>query len=492
MRRVLVRRQRQDARLRLLRQDAAHRFEPAHAGHRQVHHQHIGFHARVLGAGLLAAVELRPPPPPRHLPRWPAACENPCAPARGRRPASRGSRRGLRHRRGGHRDRHHEPCTAWREQTPSFIAATQVAATRSAQPAQARSGRRSWQPAFGRQAAGRRRRNCRFMRPPSACERAGSAATRASPDHGCSALVTPSCAARYSASAATSAVQSAAVAELQLRCRTGAARAWLLARAFGQVVQSPRPGRNVVQHQRRQARDDAVHRVVQARCLVGHQARRLLGLRSSGSAAALRDRANAMLRIAVTDWPSSSCSSRAIMRRSCSMWTVHPARQFAAVGQLASRRAPRGARSRCASLQFAHHAVEGWRRWPPASWPGSGGSATSKRPAAAARSSAATMRPNGLHRSAHQPEHEQMFTATSIRSAPRRPSQRPSSSQASSTAREALERTTMRPSGNVRSTAPIGAGASSADRTRPAHRARPCRPMPAASGTAPCRPRRTA
>ena len=65
-----------------------------------------------------------------------------------------------------------------------------------------------------------------------------------------------------------------------------------------------------------------------------------------------------MLRIAVTDWPSSSCSSRAIMRRSCSMcWSIQ--RVSSRLSDSCSLGAHRAALGLDVLLQLADHAVEG-------------------------------------------------------------------------------------------------------------------------------------
>ena len=217
--------------------------------------------------------------------------------------------------------------------------------------------------------------------------------------------------------------------------------AWLRARALGQVVE--RLGQaEAVEHQRRQARDQAVHGVVEPRRLVGDQPRRLLA--TAASTAPTRCAIDsAMLRIAVTDWPSSSCSSRAIRRRSCSMWWSIQRVSSRLSDSSRSARAARRSVSRLRA-QHADHAVEG--------------RADGRRLAAAqrrqrdveaaglaARSSAVDDARERPHRAADEPEHQHVDDAPA---APADDGEQVSrtQSQASSTAREALARTSSRPS----------------------------------------------
>ena len=58
MRGVLMRRKCQHARLRVLRQQPAYGLKAAHAGHRQVHHHHVGPHLWIVPTGLFTAVSL--------------------------------------------------------------------------------------------------------------------------------------------------------------------------------------------------------------------------------------------------------------------------------------------------------------------------------------------------------------------------------------------------------------------------------------------------
>ena len=75
-----------------------------------------------------------------------------------------------------------------------------------------------------------------------------------------------------------------------------------------------------VERQRREARNEAVHGIVETRRLVRDQPRGVAdGVPLAGAAAgACAAMASARLRIAVTDWPNSSCSSCAMSRRSSS------------------------------------------------------------------------------------------------------------------------------------------------------------------------------
>ena len=168
-----------------------------------------------------------------------------------------------------------------------------------------------------------------------------------------SALVMPSCARAVQRQRGIGAQR----ARRRARPAASIAHAGLAApRALDQVVQ--RLGQaEVVEHQRRQARDDAVHRVVQARRFVGDQ--RAPPARPAGRARRTRCAIDsAMLRIAVTDWPSSSCSSRAIMRRSCSMcWSIQRASSRLSDSCVSARTARRSVSMW--RLQLADHAVEG-------------------------------------------------------------------------------------------------------------------------------------
>ena len=54
MHRVILRRERQHARLRMVSADTPQRFKSAHSGHRQIHHDHIRIELKVALAGAFA------------------------------------------------------------------------------------------------------------------------------------------------------------------------------------------------------------------------------------------------------------------------------------------------------------------------------------------------------------------------------------------------------------------------------------------------------